>query len=75
MIIEDKILSAERLQRLLLRQPGTQVVGRLPSVRKGREWLATQPPRPDFILADMQLTDGLSFELLRKLPRPVPIIF
>lgn len=75
LIIEDETLSAERLQRLLLRQPGTQVVGRLPSVRKGREWLATQPPLPDLILADIQLTDGLSFELLRELPRPVPIIF
>ncbi len=75
LIIEDETLSAERLQRLLLRQPDTQVVGRLPSVRKGREWLATAPPLPDLILADMQLTDGLSFELLRELPRPVPIIF
>lgn len=75
LIIEDETLSAERLQRLLLRQPDTQVVGRLPSVRKGREWLATQPPLPDLILADIQLTDGLSFELLRELPRPVPIIF
>lgn len=75
-IIEDETLSAERLQRLLLhQQPDARVVGRVASVRKGREWLAAAPALPDLILADIQLTDGLSFEVLRELPRPVPIIF
>ena len=54
--------------------PTAVVVGLVPSVRKGHEWL-TQHPLPDLILADIQLTDGLSFELLRALPRPVPIVF
>ena len=76
LIIEDETLSAERLQRLLLRrQPEARVVGRIPSVRKGREWLAAGPCMPELVLSDIQLTDGLSFELLRELPRPVPIIF
>ena len=76
LIIEDEVLSAERLERLLLRQqPGARVVGRVASVRKGREWLAAGPALPDLILADIQLTDGLSFEMLRELPGAVPIIF
>ena len=76
LIIEDEALSAERLERLLLRQePGARVVGRVASVRKGREWLAAGHALPELILADIQLTDGLSFELLRELARPVPIVF
>jgi len=75
LIVEDEQPAAERLRRLVLRLlPTAGVVGLVPSVRKGHEWLA-QHPLPDLLLADIQLTDGLSFELLRALPRPVPIVF
>ena len=75
LLIEDEQPAAERLRRLVLRLlPAAVVVGLIPSVRKGHEWLS-QHPLPDLLLADIQLTDGLSFELLRALPRPVPIVF
>lgn len=75
LIIEDEQPAAERLRRLVLRLlPEAVVVGLVPSVRKGHEWLA-QHSLPDLVLADIQLTDGLSFELLRTLPQPVPIVF
>lgn len=75
LLIEDEIPAAERMRRLLLRlAPEARVVGLLPSVRKGREWVAAHPA-PALVLSDIQLSDGLSFEILRLLPQPVPIIF
>lgn len=75
LLIEDEKPAAERLRRLLLKLlPEAQVVGMVPSVRLGRQWLG-ENPLPALILSDIQLTDGLSFELLQELPRPVPIIF
>ncbi len=75
LIIEDEYPAAERLEKLLhkLAQPVT-VVDRLDSVQGTVEWLQ-QHPAPDLILSDIQLSDGLSFEIFEKVLVKSPIIF
>ncbi|WP_310391774.1 LytTR family DNA-binding domain-containing protein [Hymenobacter sp.] len=75
LLIEDEYPAAERLQRLLHQAaPGAEVVAVLQSVAAARQWLATHPA-PDLILSDIQLSDGLSFEIFEGLVLPSPIVF
>lgn len=75
LLIEDEYPAAERLQRLLLQaDPGAQVLGVVRSVAAGRRWFA-ENPAPDLILSDIQLADGLSFEIFDQVGLTSPIIF
>ncbi|MDF7815080.1 LytTR family DNA-binding domain-containing protein [Hymenobacter sp. YC55] len=75
LLLEDEYPAAEHLQRLLRRaDPTAQVVGVVRSVAAGRQWFAQHAP-PDLILADIQLTDGLSFEVFDQVGLTSPIIF
>ncbi len=74
LIIEDEILAAERLQDLLLQHSSVEIVTVLHSVSDARDWF-NQHPAPDLIFADIQLTDGLSFEIFEAVPVASPIIF
>ena len=75
LLIEDEYPAAERLQRLLRQaDPTAEVVGVVRSVAAGRQWFAQHPP-PDLILADIQLADGLSFEIFDQAGLTSPIIF
>jgi DNA-binding LytR/AlgR family response regulator len=72
-IIEDEKPAARMLQRKLdkLNIP-VQVM--LHSVREAVEWFQ-QNPHPDLIFLDIQLSDGLSFEIFEKVSIKSPIIF
>lgn len=75
LIIEDEPLAAQRITKLLREvAPDLHPCGVIDSVEDGRLWFANQPP-PHLILSDIQLADGLSFELLKSLPSPCPVIF
>ncbi len=75
LIIEDEYPAAERLQRLLEELPeATEVVGVLDSVEASVKWLREQTA-PDLILSDIQLSDGLSFEIFEKILTSTPIVF
>ena len=75
LLIEDEYPAAERLQRLLAQaDPAAEVLAVLQSVATAREWLATHPA-PDLILSDIQLSDGLSFEIFEGLALRSPIVF
>jgi DNA-binding LytR/AlgR family response regulator len=75
LIIEDEDPAAERLQGLLLEaEPQTNVLATLDSVRSAVAWL-TSHPEPDLIFLDIQLADGLSFEIFRQTEVHVPIVF
>ena len=75
LIIEDEFPAAERLSNLLRKTvPNWQVVEVLDSVHKAQTWLASQPS-PDLIFSDIQLSDGLSFEIYATVPVKSPIIF
>ena len=57
LIIEDEILAAEKLERLLLDLDSTiEVVGKLQSVLETINWLHSNP-NPELILMDIQLDD------------------
>ncbi|QNE38841.1 response regulator transcription factor [Hymenobacter sp. NBH84] len=75
LLLEDEYPAAERLQRLLLQAaPGAQVLAVFDSVAGALAWLATHPA-PDLILSDIQLADGLSFELFEQTVVRSPVIF
>jgi DNA-binding NarL/FixJ family response regulator len=63
LIIEDERPAVAKL-RAGLQASGeeVEVVGVCDSVRSGVQWLESQP-HPDLILADIQLTDGTSFQI------------
>jgi len=74
-IIEDEWLTAEDLKDVLHRvKPDIEVVATLTSVRESMEYFKTNPP-PDLIFSDIQLGDGLSFDIFSALETDVPIIF
>lgn len=75
LLVEDEKLAAERLSRLLLKlDPSIEIGGRTESVRKTVEWLKNNEV-PDLLFLDIQLADGLSFEIFEKVKVSVPIIF
>jgi two-component system, LytTR family, response regulator len=75
LIIEDEPLVARDLQNLLHRiEPLAQVLEVLTSVRASKKWLGQNSP-PDLILSDIQLSDGISFEIYEDIGVSCPIIF
>jgi|SRR5690242_16869971 len=74
-IIEDEVQTAWDLQNSIqLLQPGCNVVASLDSVEAGLEWFG-QNGQPDLIFSDIQLGDGLAFEILQEVKLTCPVIF
>ena len=66
LIIEDELPAARRLERMLVEaDPHIQIMATLESVSSTVKWLRSNPP-PDLIMLDIQLADGLSFEIFKK---------
>lgn len=75
LIFEDETLAADRLKRLLLEiQPDAEVLEVVKSIKKGISWLQNNP-EPDLILSDIQLLDGVSFDIYKAHPIGCPVIF
>lgn len=75
LILEDEKPNADRLQRLILGiRPGIEIVGVLASVGKTVEWLS-ENEHPDLMIMDIQLADGLSFEVFNLIDVTCPVIF
>jgi DNA-binding LytR/AlgR family response regulator len=75
LIIEDEYPAAERLGKLIAKaDSGIEICSVLESVAAAREWFAANPS-PDLIFSDIQLSDGLSFEIFEKTLINSPIIF
>ncbi|MFD2098209.1 LytR/AlgR family response regulator transcription factor [Flagellimonas iocasae] len=72
-IIEDEKPAARRLSRLLAEQ-GVEVSTMLHSVNESIEWFKNNP-QPDLIFLDIQLSDGLSFEIFDVVDVKSAIIF
>ena len=74
-IIEDEPLMADELAREIQNvDPGVAISGKFISVKETINHLA-ENEMPDLFFSDIQLTDGLSFEIFTELDQPVPVIF
>lgn len=73
LIIEDEKPAARRLSRLLEGQE-VPVSHLLHSVEDAVEWFRAHP-HPDLIFLDIQLSDGLCFEIFDQVEVDCPIIF
>jgi DNA-binding LytR/AlgR family response regulator len=73
LIIEDERPAARRLQRLL-EKLDVVVHTVLHSVDESVEWFANNP-HPDLIFLDIQLSDGLSFEIFEEVDIKSAVIF
>ncbi|MFA5818219.1 MAG: LytTR family DNA-binding domain-containing protein [Bacteroidales bacterium] len=75
LIIEDEPLAAARLEELLIKHdPLIEVVGHCDSVKKSVAWFQENNP-PDLLFMDIQLGDGLSFEIFDQVVVDCPVIF
>ena len=75
LVIEDEKLAAERLIELVCKYDSRiEVIKVLDSVEKSVEWFNSNP-HPDLVFMDIQLADGLSFEIFEKTEVKCPVIF
>jgi len=74
LILEDEAPARAWLQQLLARHRPSAAIVALPSVAQAIAWLIAYPP-PELIIADIQLSDGLSFEIFHHAPPGCPVIF
>ena len=66
LIIEDEKPAARRLQQLLQKyRPQADVLALIDSVEKAVQWFQDNPG-PDLMFLDIQLADGLSFDIFRE---------
>lgn len=74
-IIEDEALIAKGLQRTLKQVDGSlEVLATLDSVASSVKWLKDNTA-PDLIFMDIQLADGVSFDIFDQIKIEAPVIF
>ena len=73
LIIEDEKPAARLLQRKV-EKLGLQVNTMLHSVEEAISWFQNNP-HPDLIFLDIQLSDGLSFEIFERIDIKSAVIF
>ncbi|MCB9184473.1 MAG: response regulator transcription factor [Flavobacteriales bacterium] len=75
LIVEDEPAAVKRLRKLLAGTDSEiEVVAELPSIAACVEWFAAHPA-PDLALFDVQLADGESFEVFKRVEVACPVIF
>lgn len=75
LIIEDEAPVAKHIKRLIKNiEPEASVLGPVESVNKAVQWFQSHL-EPDLILCDIQLADGLSFEIFEQVNVQAPLIF
>jgi two-component system, LytTR family, response regulator len=75
LIIEDEKVAAERLLGLIKNyDQSIEIIGIIQSVKNAVKWLNTNQA-PDLIFMDIQLADGLSFEIFEQTIVKAPVIF
>lgn len=74
-IIEDEAPAAARLQKLLQSTGyGVEVLEVLDTLAGAKAWLQANP-LPDLIFMDIELSDGLSLDLVREVRVGCPVVF
>ena len=75
LIIEDEKPAASRLSKLLQGHfQDAELIGNLDTVSRAIRWFGENPV-PDLIFCDIQLADGISFEIFEQVKVNSPIIF
>lgn len=75
LIIEDEEPAANRLKKMVTElEPNANVLDNIVSVNSAIAWFK-QNPQPDLIFSDIQLSDGLSFEIFKNVEVHCPVIF
>lgn len=75
-IIEDEQLTASDLAATIKKaEPSAHVIAILGSVKESLDFFCSNPPKADLIFSDIQLGDGLSFEIFHSVAIHTPIIF
>ena len=75
LIIEDEQNAIERLEKMIAAiAPEKTIIGRCGSIEQTIQWL-NENEQPDLILSDVQLSDGLSFDIFAQLKTRIPVIF
>ena len=75
-LIEDEIPAIEKLERYLLKyDPTFEVVAKLSSIDASVKWFKAHENDFDVVFMDIQLTDGISFEIFNYTTIQKPVIF
>ncbi|MEM6763828.1 MAG: LytTR family DNA-binding domain-containing protein [Bacteroidota bacterium] len=75
-IIEDEPLAVEKLEKFLLRHdPDIEIMARLTKVQDAVKWLGQHQQELDLIFMDIQLIDGISFDIFNQVEIKRPVIF
>ncbi len=75
LIIEDEFYAAKRLKGMILEElPDAIILEVLDSVEDSIKWFASHV-EPNLIFCDIQLADGLSFQIFEQIQVKCPIIF
>jgi len=75
LIIEVEKLIAEEFKRMLLKTSAdTEVLGSFSTVKESVEYLSLNDA-PDLIFSDVQLPDGLSFDIFNQVSVNSPVVF
>ena len=75
LIIEDESIAADRLHDLLVAlDSNAEVLDQLDSIKSAVRWFEKHE-NPDLLFLDIQLADGLSFEIFEKTEVACPVIF
>jgi two-component system LytT family response regulator len=75
LIVEDEAAAARRLKKMILDlYPEEQIVNELDSVESSVRWFNNNPST-DLVFMDIQLADGLCFEIFKQVEVTAPVIF
>ncbi len=75
-IIEDEKPAAEKLEKHIKQyDENIEIVARLDSIKKTISWFTIPGNEVDLVFMDIQLRDGLSFEIFNRISIDKPIIF
>jgi DNA-binding LytR/AlgR family response regulator len=75
LILEDEARAVNHLKRLIrLAEPDMEITSVFETVREAVDYLK-EHPSPDLIFSDVQLADGISFEVFARVQVSCPIIF
>ena len=75
LIIEDEKRTANDLKRTIFKVlPSAEILGVVDSIEAGIAFLG-ENHSIDLIFSDIQLSDGLSFEIFQSVKNTIPVIF